>query len=110
MSSIDRDVLLFIQVSAEGDSGPNATWIVGAQWAAAAERAVGEAWVVTPQGTFSPGQTLELASIPTAGSRPNRPWRRLIPELPVTAVKDVLQLVHARRFRRSVDISRWASH
>jgi glycosyltransferase involved in cell wall biosynthesis len=97
-----RGVLFVSQTPTTGDSGPVALWITAASWAAAAQSIWGNAWILTPEGLFSPEEALAHASRPGLASRSPRWWRRFAPELAVTAYKDITKLAEARRFRRSI--------
>ncbi len=81
-------------------------WTVAAGWAGAAERRFGHAWVVTPDGIFTPDDALTFAE-PSSSASP--PHRRLggVPTVVRTAGKDALRARAARRFRDAGDGAPW---
>jgi glycosyltransferase involved in cell wall biosynthesis len=96
-----RGVLFVMPAPSAGESGPVAVWITAANWARAARKVWGDAWIMTPEGTFGPENALSRASGPALAPRQRGRWRRHVPEALVTAVKDVRELRRARAFRRS---------
>ncbi|MGH9292819.1 MAG: glycosyltransferase [Acidimicrobiales bacterium] len=98
-----KEGVLFIScVPTVGDSGPVATWITCASWAAAARSIWGEAWIITPEGLFLPEQAMTYASRPALKSRSGRWWRPYLPEIAVVAQKDATELTRALRFRHAL--------
>lgn len=81
-------------------AGSAALWITVAGWAAAAERRFGHAWVAAPDATASPAEALDFASpAPRPGRLASRRLRAWVPEVAVTAAKDLRLLAAHRRFR-----------
>jgi glycosyltransferase involved in cell wall biosynthesis len=82
-----------------GLRGPVASWVSTAGWAKAAHRVLGDAWLATPRGLVDPDDARRQASDPrlTAGAAPT--WRRHVPVVAKRAVKDVRELLRARKFR-----------
>ena len=82
-------------------------WTVAAGWAAAAQRRFGRAWVVTPDGVFTPDDLLTFAE-PSSSSL-SWPPRRFgaVPTVVRTAGKDVLRARCRRRFRDAGDGAPW---
>lgn len=83
-----------------GQLGPVAGWISTSGWAAAAERQLGHAWIVTRHGILTVAEVRRRAS---AVSRPaptgDRRIRRAMPAVVKTAVKDLREARRARGFR-----------
>jgi glycosyltransferase involved in cell wall biosynthesis len=99
-SDNDKRGALFVMPSpSAGQSGPVAVWITAAGWAEAARKRCGHAWVLTPNGICSPKEASELATRPSLAPAKRRRWRRFVPVTLRTAVKDVLQIPKARRYR-----------
>lgn len=80
------------------EQGPVAALLSTAGWAAAAERVLGQSWVVTPSGVFSPGEARRQGSHPGLSSPASSRIRRLLPTVAKTAAKDVLNWRLSRRF------------
>ena len=95
-------VVFVSQVPTSGDSGPVALWITCASWATAAQSIWGRAWILTPEGSFAPEEALLHASRQGLASRPTRWWRPYLPEVLITAYKDVRELMRALEFRRAI--------
>ena len=95
------DAALFVMPTVTaGDSGPVAVWVSAAGWAGAARRLLGEAWILSPEGVFSPDDALEHASRPALVPKVRGPWRRYAPASAVTAYKDLRRVRRARGFSR----------
>jgi len=94
---------------ATGATGPVAVWLTAAGWAEAARRRWGQAWLVTPEGTFGPEEARALATAPRPPARPRQGWRRRVPALLGTAKKDLRDLLRAWRFRDAALDGPWAS-
>lgn len=88
-----------VPTSAAGQQGPVAGLISAAGWATATARVVGRAWIVTPAGPVGPDDLSRLAAAPTRAPAPDRGWRRRLPTVAKTAVKDCRELRRARRFQ-----------
>jgi len=96
-------VVFVLPTTTEGQLGPVAGWISTSGWAAAAERVVGHAWVVTPHGVLDIETVRERAARrPSAETSSRVPGGRSLlraTPLPVkTAVKDAREWQRARRF------------
>lgn len=75
--------------------GAEAMWVTVAGWAAAAERKVGAAWVLTTDRIASPSEALQY---PLGDGKQANPRRRaLIPTILVTLLKDLRLWLHSRR-------------
>ncbi len=99
MPTDGRGALFLMPTSASGESGPLAIWIEAASWAASARKKFGASWIVTPEGTLSVEEALDLASSTSLAPHSSARWRRRVP-LPIrTAAKDLAALARARRFR-----------
>jgi glycosyltransferase involved in cell wall biosynthesis len=85
------------------EQGPVAALVSTAGWAAAAERVLGQSWVVTPTGVFTPPMARLRGSDPTLRSRSAASVRRRVPAVAKTAVKDVLSWRMSRRFGIDLD-------
>jgi glycosyltransferase involved in cell wall biosynthesis len=69
-----------------------------AGWAAAAERVLGQSWVVTPTGVLTPSRARQQGSDPALRGRSEASVRRRLPKVAKTAVKDLLHWRLSRRF------------
>ena len=83
----------------EGQQGPVAAWVSTAGWASAAERVLGEVWIATPSGLLDPEEAARRGSESHLSSDTASRWRRRLPTVAKTAVKDARQWRRARRFR-----------
>lgn len=101
-STVQAGVIFVSQVPTSGDSGPVALWITCGSWATAAQSIWGRAWILTPEGSFTPEEALLHASRHGLTSNPTRWWRPSIPEVAITAYKDVRELARALKFRRAI--------
>ena len=98
---------ILMPVSASRSNGPAAVWITAAGWGSAAERRLGSAIMITPDGTFTPEGALAYATAP----RPTisrMPSRRLVPEVLITLMKDLRSWRDARRFTEAA-VAVWAA-
>jgi glycosyltransferase involved in cell wall biosynthesis len=98
MSDRRRGAILVLSTSVAGQLGPVASWVSTAGWANAIRRTVGSAWIVTPSGPVDVdevrrrGSTTQLSSV-------NAPrWRRRLPVVMKTAIKDAREWRRARTF------------
>lgn len=83
-----------------GQLGPVAGWISTCGWADAAERELGRAWIVTPQGLLDVNEVRRQAASPeTSAPTGDRRARRAVPPIAKTLLKDAREAVRARRFR-----------
>jgi glycosyltransferase involved in cell wall biosynthesis len=80
------------------EQGPVAALLSTAGWAAAAERVLGRAWVVTPEDVVTPPTARQRGSDAALRSRSEASVRRRLPPVAKTAVKDVLHWRLGRRF------------
>jgi glycosyltransferase involved in cell wall biosynthesis len=85
------------------EQGPDAALLSSAGWAAAAERVLGQSWVVTPTGVFTPSMARLRGSDPALRSRSETSVRRRVPAVAKTAVMDVLSWRMRRRFEIDPD-------
>jgi glycosyltransferase involved in cell wall biosynthesis len=100
MSSPDgRGAVFVLPTTTAGQRGPVAGWISTAGWAAAAERELGHAWIVTRHGILTIEEVRQRAAPPGAPGPPDRPVRRAVPSVVKTAVKDAREARRARAFR-----------
>jgi glycosyltransferase involved in cell wall biosynthesis len=74
-----------------------------AGWAAAAERVLGRAWVVTPGGVLTPAEARRRGSDPRLRSPAAPSLRGRLPPVAKTAVKDAHNWRRRRRFSVEVD-------
>ena len=82
-----------------GLRGPVASWVSTAGWARAAHRVLGRSWLATPRGVIEPDDAQRQASDPRLTGRTAATWRSHMPVMAKRAVKDVRELLRARRFR-----------
>lgn len=83
-----------------GQLGPVAGWISTSGWAAAAERQLGQAWIVTRHGVLSVAEVRRRAADrPTPAAPSRRRWTHLVPPVVKTAAKDLREAQRARAFR-----------
>lgn len=87
-----------------GQLGPVAGWISTSGWAAAAERQLGQAWIVTRHGVLTVDEVRHRAA-PRDRAQPQgeRRLRRALPTVAKTLVKDVREARRARGFRIGTD-------
>lgn len=102
MRTEGHSALFVMTVPAHGDSGPVAYWIVAASLAAAAQRVIGDALILSPEGTFSPEEASRRGSRPSLAPRVQRRWRDAVPPSVEMAIKDVREVARARRLRRTL--------
>jgi glycosyltransferase involved in cell wall biosynthesis len=95
----DGGAVLVLPTTTAGQQGPVASWISTAGWASAADRVLGAAWIVTPDGIVTPSDARRRGSHAQLASRAPTSWRRRLPTVGKTAVKDVRQWRRARQFR-----------
>lgn len=86
-----------------GQRGPVASWITGGGWAGAAEEVLGKAWIVSDSAVLAPEEALARAT--TSGVRRSaaRRWRSLLPETPITFLKDLRNLLAGLQAYRRQD-------
>jgi len=95
--------------STRGQSGPVGMWMMAAGWAAAAESMWGRSWLVSEEGVFGPEEARARASAERLVSSQGSAWKRRIPTVVKTAIKDVREMVRARRLARSLPTGDWTS-
>jgi glycosyltransferase involved in cell wall biosynthesis len=93
--------------STRGQTGPLGMWMMAAGWAAAGETAFGRSWLITEEGVLDPARARALASRTTLSSGGSTSWKRHIPTVVKTAMKDVRDFRRARRFARSLPAGEW---
>ncbi len=96
-----RGAALFVlPTTTSGQTGPVAGWISTCGWASAAQRELGRAWIVTPQGILDIDEVRRRAADTRAASPPgHRRARRALPPVAKTLLKDGREALRARRFR-----------
>jgi len=98
--------IVIMPTTLAGEHGPVAAGMSTAGWARGFGRALGVAWVVTPSGVIDPDELRRRASNPSLASTPRAWWRRHIPVVAKTAIKDIREWRRARAFR--VESSAWS--
>lgn len=94
----DRSAVFVLPTLTSGQQGPVAALISTAGWAGAAQRVLGQSWIVTPSGVITADDSRRRASAATLAS-PTEPSRfRRVPVVAKTAVKDLRELKRARAF------------
>jgi len=91
--SVDRDrtaVFVLPLGSPSRGSAPVAAWSTTGGWAQGAQQVIGSAWVVSDAGVMTPEQATANVARPGAAARSRaRPWRRFVPQVPITLARDV---------------------
>jgi glycosyltransferase involved in cell wall biosynthesis len=93
-----RGAVLVLPTTVSGQQGPVASWVSTAGWAAATRRVVGASWIVTPSGVVGIDDARRRGSDPALAAGAESSWRRRVPTVAKTAVKDVRQWRRARAF------------
>lgn len=93
--------------STRGQTGPVGMWMMAAGWAGAGESIWGKAWLLTEEGVLGPTEARALASRQGLTSSTSTSWKRRIPVVVKTAIKDGREMVRARRFARSLPPGEW---
>jgi glycosyltransferase involved in cell wall biosynthesis len=102
ISAMPGSAAIFVLPTATGgQQGPVASWVSTAGWASAARRVLGDAWIVTPAGLVEPDDARRRGSHSGLSAASASPWRRRVPPVAKTAIKDVREWFRARRFRIS---------
>jgi glycosyltransferase involved in cell wall biosynthesis len=91
--------IFVLPATTDGQQGPVASWVSTAGWARATERLLGAVWIVTPSGLLDPEGAADRGSNVQLSSDTASPWRRRLPTIAKTAVKDLRGWQRARRFR-----------
>ncbi len=92
-----------------GQQGPVAAWVSTAGWATAIRRVVGDIWIVAPAGLMSVDDVRRRAAHPQLAAAPTTSWRRRLPVVAKTAVKDAREFRRAQTFHVTPD-GAWAKH
>src|SRR2546428_9389509 len=101
-----RGAVFVMPVSLTGNSGPVAVWITAAHWAMASEPVWGTPQLLSPDGELTADEALHRASGSVRAADPHGAWRSHVPEVAVTAYKDIRDLTRSRTFRHRVLRSR----
>ena len=99
----NRAAILVLPGITAGQQGPVAAWMSTAGWASAMRRVIGAAWIATPEGLFDPDETRRRGSEPTFASDHVASWRRSVPRVVKTALKDLRQWKRGRDFHVEPD-------
>lgn len=96
-----RSAAIFVlPTTTSGQTGPVAGWISTCGWASAAQRELGRAWIVTPQGVLDIEEVRRRAAdAPAALPAGRRRARQALPPIAKTVLKDGREALRARRFR-----------
>lgn len=92
-----RGAIFVLAATVAGQRGPVAALLSTAGWAAAARRVLGRSWVVTPAGTCTPEEVRAQGSASDMTSSGVGSWRRQVPPVVKTAVKDLRLAPRSRR-------------
>jgi glycosyltransferase involved in cell wall biosynthesis len=90
--------IFVLPAAVPGASRPTASWVSTWGWAAAAERVIGNAWIVDGGGVVDLDEARRRAARPGPRSQPRSAWRELVPVVLKTAYKDGRRWARARRF------------
>jgi glycosyltransferase involved in cell wall biosynthesis len=101
MSSIGA--VLVLPNTTAGKQGPVPAWLSTAGWASAVRRVLGAAWISTPEGLVDPDEARRRGSHPRLTGASPASWRRRIPTVVKTAVKDGRRWWQNRRFHVDPD-------
>lgn len=94
--------------STRGQTGPVGMWMMAAGWAAAGESIFGRSWLLTEEGVLDPADARALASRKGLSSGPSSSsWKRRLPTVVKTAMKDVRDYFRAGRFAGSLPAGDW---
>ena len=107
MSSRAGGVLCLMPKDARRSTGPVSLWLTAAGWAEAAADVRGASWVQTPSGILSAAEARSIATSAPQPTLGRRGWRRHIPTVVSTLVKDARSWEHARRFRDAGAVGPW---
>ncbi|MEO7574032.1 MAG: glycosyltransferase [Acidimicrobiales bacterium] len=98
----DQGAIFVLPTTTVGQVGPVAGWISACGWAAAAERELGRAWIVTPHGILTVAEVRRRAAAAVTASAPgSRRARRTVPTVVKTLFKDAREARRARGFEVS---------
>lgn len=101
--------ILVLPTSTAGQQGPVGAWVSTAGWASAIDRVVGAMWIVTPDGLLTVEEIRSRAAGTHLSAAPSNSWRRRMPVVAKTAVKDAREWRRARAFRIAGD-GPWRDH
>ena len=108
MTGEPEGAVFVVSRSTRGQTGPLGMWMMAAGWSAAGETAFGRSWLITEEGVLDPAQARALASRTTlSSSRGATSWKRHIPTMVKTAMKDVRDYRRARRFAADLPAGEW---
>lgn len=91
--------IFVLPTTTDGQQGPVAAWVSTAGWAAGARRVLDDAWILTPSGRVDPTEAARRGSRTELGTGSGPSWRRRLPVVAKTAVKDLRQWRRSRSFR-----------
>ena len=91
--------VLVLPTTAADQQGPVAALLSTAGWAAAAERVVGQAWIVGHGGLMSIDEARRAGSAPHLTSDGTGGWHTRLPTVTKTLFKDGRQVTRGRSFR-----------
>ncbi|MEQ1787647.1 MAG: glycosyltransferase [Acidimicrobiales bacterium] len=104
MSPTDaRSAIFVLPTTTVGQLGPVAGWISTSGWAAAAERELGRAWIVTRHGILTVDEVRRRAASGGTAVDGERRMRRRLPTVLKTLVKDAREAQRARGFEIDAD-------
>ncbi|HYL52025.1 MAG TPA: glycosyltransferase [Acidimicrobiia bacterium] len=98
MDDRPRGAILVLPTATAGQQGPVGAWVSTAGWATATRRVVGDVWIVTPAGLMSVEDVRRRAAHPQLSAAAPASWRRRLPVIAKTAVKDAREWRRARTF------------
>jgi glycosyltransferase involved in cell wall biosynthesis len=101
--------ILVLPTTTAGQQGPVGAWVSTAGWAAATRRVVGDIWIVTPAGLMTVDDVRRRAAHPQLAAPPAASWRRRLPVVAKTAVKDAREWRRAQSFHVVPD-GAWRGH
>lgn len=94
-----RGAILVLPTATAGQQGPVAAWLSTAGWAGAVRRVLGDSWIVTRSGIVDIDTARRNGSdAQLAAASSSRSWRRRVPVVVKTAIKDAREWQRARRF------------
>lgn len=95
----DGGAIFVLPTTNVGQLGPVAGWISTCGWAAATQRELGHAWIVTRHGILTVDEVRRRAAADHSPPAGDRRVRGLVPPVAKTLVKDVREARRARGFR-----------
>jgi glycosyltransferase involved in cell wall biosynthesis len=97
-TSPSAGAIFVLPVTTDAQWGPVAAWISTSGWAAAAERVLGGAWIVTPKGVLDVAAVRREATRTRGTTSGGSSYRRFVPTVAKTFLKDVREWRRARGF------------